>query len=183
MINLLPEANKRLVRSEYRWRSVEMAEFVGLAIGIGALVLLIPSGVYLQVETTAAAGKLLAAQNERAVLEKDTVTQEITRTVKNKLDLLKDDAAAAPELSPLIASALSRRTEGVTIDSITFDRIAADPNAHGKITLLGIADTRDRLLAFVGTLEKDTHFIRVDSPIENLVNSRELAYTIHLYVR
>ncbi len=182
-MNLLSSVQKDTIRREYLWRLFEVGAFVVITLLLIALVLLLPSGVFLSVETMSVENALEQAKNQRAILEKDVTTQALVKEVRTRLEILRTASSEPPDLSAIFKTVLSHRAFGVSITSLIFDRTPEGGDTRGAVTFSGMAETRARLLAFVASLEAEPTLVHIDSPISNLVKDKNIQYVIHADVK
>lgn len=181
-MNLLPDTDKKKMSLEYHWRLAETACVMGVVLVLISGVLLLPSLMHVVFETRSVEAALVSHQNERAFLEKDLETQAVVRSVQNKLKVLRDEDVPQ-EFFPLISAVLEKRVAGTKLGSFMFERLSSVPDARARIILGGTALTRAHLLRLVASLESEPRFVRVESPIENLVPSRDIPFTVNVYVK
>jgi hypothetical protein len=75
-------------------------------------------------------------------------------------------------VAPLLIGLLATRPQGVLVDGITYDRPTA------KVTLRGIAKTREDLLLFKKRLEQLPDVALADVPVASLVRQQNATFTI-----
>ena len=179
-MNLLSTFHRETVRKEHLWRLLEVSGFVIIILLILSFVLLVPSALFINFEISSAETALQNVKAERALLEKDTETQSLVKEIRAQLDLVRTEKPEMLEVFPTVEKFLLRRTPGITVKSLTFNRNAAPEGPRGSLELSGVAVTRQSLLAFVSSLETEPLFSHVESPITNLVKERDIKYTIHV---
>ncbi len=184
MMNLLSYEEKTAIRHEHTWRFFEVCCFVIVVLLVLAVVMLLPSFIYLRAAHESAQNALQNAQAERALLERDTATIALVKSVKGELELLAPADPPLPEVAPLVEALLAKRTPGTTIEAITFTRSTVAPaGPRATLDISGTAKDRPSLLGLIGSLESEPLFSRVDSPITNLVKDKDIQYIIHLDVK
>ncbi|MES2967049.1 MAG: hypothetical protein V4668_04670 [Patescibacteria group bacterium] len=172
MINLIPPAAKKSIKGEYikRVLTVWLLLF-SAAFGILA-VFLLPTFVALRseisvLEQTAQAGQARVSQYDV------TATELITANTQATL-LLERATSSAP--SEVINTLITLAGPRVSLTNFQFTNLAT----AGKITLSGIASTRQDLAVFRDGVSSDERFSAVDLPISNLIKDKDLLFTMNI---
>lgn len=174
MINLLPPESKTRLRSLYRRR------LLGIGLG-GLLVLLLMSDLFilpplLLISAKSAAVSLtLSSARRRPVSKEADDTISAIEAVNAKLKLLSGYGQSSA-LSPMLDRVLSHKSKGISLLRFQY-------NQPGTLGLDGVAADRQTLLAFIGSLESEPSFVSVSSPISNLIESRDVSFSISLKLK
>lgn len=183
MINLLPEEYKREVAHEYAWRFAESFGIGFLVLFMVALFALAPSYIFVYSKGEFVKQEYEALGVRKSALEADQVVASTVADVEKKLALVKPEPVPAPGYSAVVEAVLLKMVSGVSVDSIIYEGADGAGGFSGKTTLTGVADDRKALLRFRASLEGEGKFLRIESPIENLIKDRNLRYTLFVYVR
>lgn len=184
MLNLLPLAEKKNVRREYRFRlAVIVVSAIAFLVVVNA-VLLVPTYIrafskhtFAEHELTNAMGRL-EFQQTRDLAEKD-VAAEIG-DINKKLGLFNTTGNTDIK-KPIIASEAFRKIIGLKTFEIRISGITYVLGADGeRFVVSGISVDRDSLALFVETLKKDGLFDRVELPIASYVKSSDIDFSISL---
>ena len=172
MINLIPPTAKKSIKREYikRVLTVWLLLFsTGFAI---IAVFLLPTfmallGEISALEETAEAGLARVSQY-------DISATELT-TASNQAKLLLDRATSSSP-AEVIASITNYAGTAVSLTNFQFTNLAT----IGKLTISGIASTRQDLAIFRDAVSNDDHFSAVDLPISNLIKDKDLLFTMNI---
>ncbi len=177
LINLLPEDRIKAFRREYFIRLGAVALFLLTLITIIHGVLLFPSYLSLSQKRDIKAAELVKLNTD---LEGSKQTQ-----VNTRLDALKGDAlylarlGAVPSASAAVRAALQVPRTGIRLTSLTFTPPVASA-ANGKMTVSGIAATREALRAYDLVLSELPFVSNADLPINAYAGEADIGFTITL---
>lgn len=171
MINLIPPAAKRGVRTEYRVRVLSVWLLLwSIALFAAALVLLpaselISSKVDAYVDAAALATEKVASYENAstALVQSSQQAKEVV------------DEATLPTMSSYIR--LFEVLQGDAIE-ITNVRLVREGATIAPISLTGIAADRQTLASFRDRLLEQEEVTGVDLPISNLATDRDIQFTI-----
>lgn len=174
MINLLTPATKLRLRQEIRHRRLVVAGFIILALLIITLIL---SGLLvwrLQREISA----LTSAKTEpdTATFARQATKQALQEASADLLAVKSSPPRG--NLTALWRATLASRPTGVALESWRWQ--AATDGASEILELGGRAATRAALLQFVESLKREALFAQVDSPVSNLIRSRDINFSLKL---
>tara|TARA_B100000508_G_scaffold106241_1_gene84364 strand:- start:2831 stop:3373 length:543 start_codon:yes stop_codon:yes gene_type:complete len=171
MINLIPQAAKKSLLIEYWIRSVSVwAILWSLALIIGAAILLPPyvlisSQVSVYQESAAAASEKV--ENFKSVtVGLSRSNQEASMVMNMRHDTLLSDYIK-----------LFENLEGSAIE-ITNITLNKNDSGIGPVSIIGVADDRQNLAAFRDRLLAEEQVEKVDLPISNLAQDRDIRFTI-----
>jgi len=173
MINLLPPAEKEILRRTYRRRFWIAAGIMLLAWLVLAIVLAAAFFWLVRFRRLAprAAAELAAGEEQNALAQEKELTVFLDRT---------RSLAAAPEaLRPTEAFLKVGALAGGQIKIYSF-QLASDSELGGKLSIAGRAASRQELVAFIERLRGEAMFSFVESPIANLVQDRDADFSLIL---
>lgn len=173
MPNLLPEDEKKKLFNDYRAKIISASLAALFLIIIIALILLAPS-YYLSLS------KLEDEKNNLATLEESLSYRE-SRNTEEELKKTEDMIAAISTYLSKASSerdfgaSLSAAPNGVAILSLSWRAVSEQ---ESEITISGLAENRESLLAFSKNLENVKGFLKVDLPISNLAKETQAPFVI-----
>lgn len=175
MYNVLPEENQKSLKKEYILRLIAVASWFVGAIAFCGLVLLIPSYVI----TLQKKSELNLEIKQGGEAEANSSEANYTNTAKDLQEKLKTLAVLADETRlphVFFDSILKEKSKDITLDRFHYELVGTTTT----IILDGVAQTRDGLLSFKSRLEKTKLFRQVDFPIDLLVKTRNISFTMTL---
>jgi hypothetical protein len=169
MINILPEEGRVLARRAYLFRLVTVATFAVAFICLCAGVLLFPSYVETQsaADTARSESARLAEIAKKNGKETDMPLALAQAEITSFRALLARTAPSQP-----IEVVLRQRGSGITITQIQYD------DANAQVSLSGVANTREGLLAFAQRLRKAPGVTAADLPVNDLARNENARFTI-----
>ncbi|MDO8492369.1 MAG: hypothetical protein Q7S34_01880 [bacterium] len=175
MYNVLPEEDKKLLKKEYSLRLVAVVSWFISAIVLSGMILLMPSYIITLQKKSELTEKL--AQRNVKTAESDKINYSDTaKELQEKLKIL----AVLPDQKYLshffFTGILNEKGETITLNKFSYGLLGTTTN----ITIVGTAKTREGLLSFKSRLEKTNLFKIVDFPIDLLVKTRDINFTIVL---
>ena len=172
MVNLLPQKSIGRLRRNYyvRFATVLIILLVA-AFAIGS-VLLVPSYVVSERAADASERYLLAVEETIGVRERAGVTEDV-RALTERLRIL-EDYTDEPSAKPFFEDALADLSSDIVITGIGF---AKGSDALG-VSIIGRADTRTALLAFVEKLQESGAFEGVTIPVTQLAQDSDIPFSI-----
>lgn len=183
-MNLLPEENKIAYKKFYLKR---------LFVVFGAMIFfMVISGVIIS-----APGLWFILSHKKELLlnieffsKKDSglTNNFIVAEIKKMNDRAnKIDEMTKKRLSPslIFKNIIDKKNSGIKITLISYEKEIESKNIkkEDKILLSGFASKRDDLILFERELKKDFGENSVISPVSNLINSKNLDFSISLYVK
>ncbi len=180
-MNLLPLAEKNLVKIEYRKKLA--------LVSLSALMAVIFIGlVPITVSYIASAYEIANLKKQIDTVAKRNITggiatnTEIIKNVNNKLNILtrKFPQTLDYDISSVFSS-LATSTK-IRIFSLSYDQVSIKKGetkeVGHRIILGGVAKDRDGLQKFIKALEQDKRFKSVDLPVSNLIESKDINFFI-----
>lgn len=173
MSNLLTKEEKKSVRKEYFLRTAVVSlALLFFTAALGATELL-PSFFFSSVAKKLKNDELQRLSTEGAVGEEMSKAIKRMNTVTTFLSGEKNDSALATEV---IRKVLSSRVQGVIISGFTFEK-----NKDSQVlAVIGVAEARADLIAFVANLRNSEEFISVDVPAENLAKAENIVFNVRI---
>lgn len=173
-INLLPTERRRALRLDYFLRLGTVAAVLATALVLVALVLLLPTYVFLASAQTTREARLASAE---ADLSSGDQVELVTR-----LDSLTTDAATliklakAPSVSVLMRTTLAVAHTGVAVTGVSYTPQSG--TKPGTLAITGTAITRDDLRAYQLALIATPIFSGADLPVSSYAKDRNIPFTI-----
>lgn len=168
MINILPEHGRTRLKVAYRLRLAALSLCAAAAACVVAAALMTPA--FLD-----AAVRERAARQEASVVDRlNSESSEAEAPLTAATGYLESYApilrgAAATER---IAAVLSARPSGVRFSTISYTRTGE------QVKVSGVAETRERLLAFERALKEDGSIASVDLPVSSLARAVNAPFSI-----
>ena len=177
MINLIPnQEKKKMVKSFYYRFVVLCLVMLCLCVALGIL-LLLPAYLFSSSKNNVANQKLDHQKNAEMPLL-DQETSDLIKNTKIKLDVIdKAESKKFVFSDILVKNIISKKNSNIKITQITYDNTA---NGGKKISIGGVASSRDILLSFRRSLEADATFKSVDLPISNFVKDSDIQFYLSL---
>ena len=174
MINLLPPEDKKTVEREYLFRLVSAYIFlVSTAVFIGA-VLLLPSYFFASTQEKAAEAELIQLESSSESIEREAISEQLLET-KEKLVTLTSVKDKEP-IFTLIDTISTYSGRGVDVSNVSYTR----GDSESRLSVGGVAATRDALLRFQRSLEEDERFNDVQFPVSILAEEEDIKFTIQI---
>lgn len=174
MINLLPQEHQSNLKKEYSHRRITLV-FIGLfCVGVAGLVTLFPA-------------YLLSLQKEQEISNEDKASGiDLRNTISdlNKtIDTLRNDTSLVisqssdARVGAVFADIMSKSSQGIIIKSFLYKKQGKEVL---KVTVVGVAKTRDDLLSFTKELENLTMFDHVNVPVSNFAKEKNIEFSLDL---
>ena len=178
LTNLLPRSRITALRRDYFLRLGTIAALAAVAlIGIHG-VLLIPSYVFIEQQTT-------SYETTLAALEATLATDE-EREADVRLSALRDDTAYLTRLESVSTASAAIRAllvlprAGIHLTNFTFTPPSGEKENEGRMTVAGMADTRDALRRYSLALSALPFVTSADLPISAYAKERDIPFSITL---
>jgi hypothetical protein len=177
MINLIPKEEKKRMTRDFYCRLLILfllaLDFCLLIFFIG----LLPSYFLSSVKNTLTETKLENQKKEQLPLLGEQSSAAI-KDINSELDLVeKSEQNKFPISVKVINAIILDKRPDIKITQILY---ADDPVSGKKISILGIAPSREVLLLFEETLENNPVFQKVDLPISNFVKGSNIQFYLDL---
>lgn len=174
LTNLLPEERIRAFRREYYLRLGAVAAALLIVGIIVHVALLVPSYLY--------ASDAVSVQKEQLAQLTENLASSGEEEMRTRLARLKTDSdqllvlAQAPSAAQVFKTLLAVPHIGVTITRLTYSTPAPD----GRVTLVGVATTRDALRTYHQALGALSFAKSADLPLSAYAKESEIPFTITL---
>lgn len=174
LTNLLPNERIRAFRRDYFFRLGTIVAFVvAVAIGVHAA-LLTPSYLYLQETVSLARARLAELTNTLAASEEAEMQARLTRLKGDSERLLA--LSSSPSATGIIRTLLEVPHIGITITALSFK----SPSPDGRLTITGMAKTRESLRKFHLALSSLTFAKSAELPLSAYAKESDIPFTITL---
>lgn len=176
MINLIPNEEKKRMRTEFYFRLIVMF-FVVMGFSVFVSVIpLVPSYVFSITENKSAEARLLS-QQKSTPLEPSEDTVFLIQNINQKIKTISDIRNKKVFVSQYIIDQLvQNKPSEIKINQITY----TSSSGEYLVSIRGVAPSRDGLLSFKQYLEKNPSFKEVDLPISNFIKGSNIQFDIKL---
>lgn len=177
MINLIPNEEKKMKAKDFYFRLVVVSlAALGLALVIG-LAAAAPSLLLSSIDKNFAESKLVAQKSEPITATDEHLSAEAA-ALNGKLAIVERAETEKYSISrKVINEIVLRKMPDIRITRIWYENV---PAGGRKVNIVGVAPSRERLLAFRRALEDDVAFKKVELPISNFVRGSNLEFSIDL---
>jgi len=177
MINLIPKEEKKKMIRSFRYKLVVLLLVMVDVCFLIAFIAILPSYLLSSAKYNIVSEKLLKQKSEPVSLP-DQQTLAIIKDANNKISLIENAEKNKFIVSQKVISAvLLRKMPEIRITDISYKN---DPLVGRKVSIQGIAPSREILLAFRLALEGDASFKQVDLPISNFVKGSNIQFYLSL---
>ena len=178
-MNLLPNAEKDLLKKGLKLRSVALTLILVAAAFISGLVMLLPSYFLTRDHFSSA----VSSQDSQKIQEAEmTEDQKLPEEIESKMKFLQSHVATKSAMVS-ISKALEVLPSKVTIHSISFIRSQTYKGKVGTvIQLSGSSLDREALVSFSTILKDSKQFTSVDMPVSNLTKEKDLPFSVTLFI-
>lgn len=177
MINLIPNEEKKRMTANFYYRvAIVFLVMIDFCILI-AFVSIIPSYILASIKNTVVNTKLKTQRTEPIPLFDQQALTAIN-DINSKLDMIEN----AEKNKFLISEKVINNISSVKRPDIKITRILYenDSIAGRKISIEGIAPSREVLLIFRQALEDNSAFKNVDLPISNFIKGSNIRFSLSL---
>ncbi|MFM7088135.1 MAG: hypothetical protein ACKOW9_01185 [Candidatus Paceibacterota bacterium] len=177
MINLIPNEEKKKMATDFYFRiSVMFFTVLGLAIIIGALALL-PS-YHISGVKQELVKKRLELQSYMPLPPASQNVLDEARALNEKFKIIdnanKDQFVVSERI---VKKIVDKKIPGIKITQISYK---IDAFGEKNVSIRGSATSRDVLLTFSQSFDRDTDFKKVDLPISNFIKGSDIQFFISL---
>ncbi|MDQ3077076.1 MAG: hypothetical protein M3Q63_03455 [bacterium] len=176
MINLLPDSEKNIIRTEYRLRIIAVV-FVGIFItALVTIVFLLPSYI-LVVFKNKTSEQLMNKTPTTEIDQEDFVSR-----LKNAkiLALILKPSPTVVTMTDVVGIVNKYKTSNIAISSISYRK---DNNVSPSIDIIGIAKTRQSLVGFTQLLQKEEQISTVDLPVSSFAKDTDIPFSIAIKIK
>lgn len=177
MINLLLPIERNKRRAEYRQRLFVTAGLLSLAFLL--IILVIAGSLYwfIRFRRAEVEQNLASIKHEFAGANLDQAAAEIKRTNDELKHLRVGGIASTPSL---ILDHLIAPRGAVTLRQIAYRSAADQPTL---VSVTGKSPTRQEFLNYLSRLQGDPLFVKIESPVKNLIQEKNLAFNLELVAK
>lgn len=174
MANLLPENRKKEIQRKYFYRKFTVAmAMIFILILVGCVLML---AIYLYLIF----GEVSKTEKGKTLSELSVADQSLVKEageINKKLDLLSPEKDERYP-SQIFNEVITIRQGGIFLHHLAIE--CSNPGAGCVVAILGRAENRQALLEYTQALKESPLFVKVQSPINNLINSKDSQFTLEL---
>ncbi len=182
MINLLPVSEKQNIAKIYHLRVAAVCMALAAGVLVVSLVAMVPSYLSAKTKYDSADG-LSKIAKDQATSASQADMEKVVTSANEKISALQgvSDSDSVRELTTKI---LAAKGPQVRLTGLSFD-LGASVGAKGaqsakKISVQGVSQGREDLIAFVDALNTEKQFTSVDLPISNFVKEKNIDFAINI---
>jgi hypothetical protein len=174
MRNLLSPEHRQILLREYSARIAIVFLFIAFGIGVVNMLLLGPAFWVMRVENNSLVELIgysdssTGTSSKQTEIEIETLSSEVAR-------INEYPAQMGPSSYIVLSSLLSMIPEGVSLYAISLEGFKLE-----DITVRGVAQTREALVAFVDALEKSQKFEETTLPLPKFAQREGIDFSISL---
>ena len=171
-MNLLQDKNKKAIRGEYIRRLAVVAGMFLLFDFFVGIILIAP--VYYRSGEQEKDLDFLLKNSENKIAEGGRApAAAVINDINDKISILESRQKNAATKSAVLREISNERSDGVSLTEFVFD----DKNG---LSISGTSRRREDLLGFVDLLKANERFKKVDSPVANLLKSKDFDFNIQI---
>ncbi|MDD2657156.1 MAG: hypothetical protein PHD04_00640 [Candidatus Pacebacteria bacterium] len=174
LTNLLPSERRAALSRDYLVRlSVVASVFVAVLVLV-AIVLLIPTYVFLRESSRAKTERLATIEATFSSSDEASLSTRLTTLSQNAATLTA--LAEAPSASGIIRSVLAVARPGISLSSLAYTPRAL--SAPSTLAVSGVARTRDTLRTYQLALQRSPLARSADLPVSAYAKDSDITFTI-----
>lgn len=174
MFNLLPQDHQSFLKKEYRRRRATLILMSLFTLCVLGIITLFPSYLLsLQKEKEISTEDLDAGSDIRSEIA--TLNQTVNDLKNNVSIVLENDSHK--RVYSILADVIEKRSKGIVLKSLLYGTEGDDPI---KVSVVGVAETRENLLSFTKELETLSMFSNVNVPVSNFAKDRDIEFSLDL---
>lgn len=178
MFNLLPEALKEILGSQYKKRRTIVSLWVGIITVLFIYIALLPSYLHVYIDARDIENELAVHKQSQSFKDVDAMVQVVDKTNKD-LSLL-NDVKSSVSVTTILESLITEKGPDISFTDIAF---TAKTATTSLITLRGVATDRDALVQLSRTLKGDPQFAEVNVPVSNFVKDKNIEFNVTVVAR
>ena len=177
MANLLPQKHKQGIFSEYRLRLASGGLGLLAVVFIAGIALLVPSFVLTEARHSQHQSQLNSVE-ETAVATSTEAAKRIIKQTNTRLEIVNSTETNQLQPTRILKLLAETRSDGIAINNISINAEDGESKSEGasRVSIDGVADTRDNLLGFEDSLENRAQVLAVDLPIGTLASQENTAF-------
>lgn len=176
MLNFLQQKNKNQIIFEYLLRAIV---FLLLFVFLSSLILIslfVPSFFFVKYKNDSVNSQFLSAQQKNINKGEDPILY--IKNINRLAIALADNTSTSANYTDIVNKIVSLKNNNIKIISIS---VTNDVNSNSKrITINGVANTRDSLTLYDKNLRIDGFFDSVTFPVSNFIQSTDSNFTATL---
>ena len=176
LTNLLPPERRRAAKRDYFFRVATVAISALTCVVVGSGVLLIPSYLYVNQQIQVSQARSKDIDTQLASIKGQEASTRMA-TISGDADYLTR-LSGIPTASAVFRAVLGVPRAGITLTGFTFT--PPQTKDDGKMTLTGIASTREALRTYNDALTALPFVSNVDLPISSYAKDSVIPFTITL---
>ncbi|MDP1625445.1 MAG: hypothetical protein Q8L64_06870 [bacterium] len=175
MFTFLPRGYREDTISEYRKRVLTVFVALCIVLAILSIALIMPTFVSLHFQRNQALDEKTRTENIQAGSVDAAAGAEITKL--NERLVAVSEGADEKTMIALFERVLINDRSGISITAIGASR------KDGSMSIRGIANTRETLVAFSQSLQGEPSFVSVDLPVSSLAKNRDISFAITIMLK
>ncbi|MDP2705219.1 MAG: hypothetical protein U1D31_02645 [Patescibacteria group bacterium] len=172
MFNLLPEIEKKNIRTIYNDRRMVLSLLLLTITGVIAFLLIIPSFIMTkakEAETVSQVGLLREALASKDV---DDLNNAIT-VARDEIKALQETNGSTLSVHDLFLKVLSHKSANIRVTGLLYGTVG---EKH-EIVVNGIARDRESLLTFAQEIGKEQVFSDISLPVSNFAKNKDIEFS------
>ncbi len=181
MINLIPNQEKREMIKGFYYRLIVLFLVIASVSFLIAFVIILPSYFLSSIKVNLVNAKLEIQKSEPVPLPEEQ-TLAVIKDLSNKLTLIENARSDEFTISKKVINAIVfKKMPNIKITGISYEGDSKNNSPQSKkISIQGIAPSREVLLLFRQALEDSTFFKQVDLPISNFIKGSDIQFFLSL---
>lgn len=175
LTNLLPEERVRALRQLYFLRLAVVGVLLLSVVAIAHGVFLLPSYLYLRDTVEERKAELAQLSTTLAGTQEQEVSARVATLARDATRLA--ELGTTPKASAAVAAVIGLPREGIRLIGFSF---ADEPGDGAKMTVSGVAASREDLRAYEQALSNAPYVAAADLPISAYAKERDIEFTITL---
>lgn len=177
MSNLLPPEGMKMVRREYRLRTLSVWGFLLAAVIAASAGFLLPTFILVAAQFQVI--EPILAEGEEVDVE--AYREEIAKVTRaNRIATQLQRAEEGMTAAVALAEVQRALVPGITLTGITFTK---EDETEIALEARGIAATREALIAFVESVRRNPNFEDATMPIDGLAQGADASFAVTIVVR
>ena len=177
MINLLPIKEKRRIYKLYRMRLLSSAlVFLFFSFLIGT-VLLLPAFFFTNIKESEGENRLSVVREAALLIDAEKIKKEALR-VSTRFNFLVKEVEKNDNVSQIFNSIVENADGTISLRGFLYQKSTTDR----KVVINGNASDRESLTAFSNKLKENPEYTRVDLPISQFVESKDISFRISIFL-
>lgn len=178
MTNLIAPDDKRHLLRDYRQRRLVVVGYLSFLLWLIVLVLLV-SFYFVASYRLSSLRKALQAETSLQSAQTSALEGQSVGEINEKLAMFKtvDQLADTPPATLIMRHLASARPTGIRVSSVDY---SLSPDNSAGLTVRGTTATRKALVNYIDKLKLDPLFIKVESPVANLIQDSRSSFQITL---